>query len=122
MDKAIWSILNVKSPVEISTRDDQAIGQLDDGSFLIFGGFVKGARVNEVIHFKYENLALHGVIIDGENSPSTRASMSGGYHNGKFWVFGGQDEENHKLNDLWNFDVSSRTWSQTKFATDDFVP
>lgn len=28
-------------------RDDHSLAQIDDKSFLIFGGFVQGSRVNE---------------------------------------------------------------------------
>jgi N-acetylneuraminic acid mutarotase len=30
------------------------------------------------------------------------------------WVFGGRDEDNKKLNDLWKFDLAANTWQEIK--------
>ena len=48
--------------------------------------------------------------------------MSAGVNDGKLWVFGGQDEDNNKLNDLWCFDPSAASWSQIKVKAGDCLP
>jgi len=48
--------------------------------------------------------------------------MSAGINEGKLWVFGGQDEDNNKLNDLWCFDPSAASWSQIKSKAGDYCP
>lgn len=30
------------------------------------------------------------------------------------WVFGGRDDDNNKLNDLWRFDIVSNIWQEVK--------
>jgi Galactose oxidase, central domain len=32
------------------------------------------------------------------------------------WVFGGRDDDNNKLNDLWKFDIASSVWQEVKPA------
>jgi hypothetical protein len=30
------------------------------------------------------------------------------------WVFGGRDDDNNKLNDLWKFDIQTGQWEEVK--------
>ena len=30
------------------------------------------------------------------------------------WVFGGRDEDNNKLNDLWRFDIAANVWQEVR--------
>jgi hypothetical protein len=41
------------------------------------------------------------------NVPKARASQSSAVYNDKFYVFGGQDDDNNKLDDLWEFNTAS---------------
>jgi len=76
------------------------------------------------VHFDLQGQSLIGQTLktDKAQSPITRASMSAAVHEGKLWVFGGQDEDNNKLNDLWCFDKDSVSWSQIKPKAGDFAP
>jgi len=50
----------------------------------------------------------------GQNSPDkpcVRASHSQVVHGRKCIIFGGQDDENNKLNDLWEFDLDTEIFS-----------
>jgi hypothetical protein len=38
------------------------------------------------------------------------------------YIFGGQDDDNQKLDDLWAFNLEQREWSPIKFGDDDFKP
>ena len=40
--------------------------------------------------------------------------MSSVCYNNKFYIFGGQDDDNNKLDDLWEFDVAANSspWKQ----------
>jgi len=38
--------------------------------------------------------------------------LSSAVYNDKFYVFGGQDDDNNKLDDLWEFDTASGLWRQ----------
>jgi len=37
------------------------------------------------------------------------------------WIFGGKDDDNNKLNDMWKLDLNSYTWSEVKPA-DGIIP
>jgi len=37
------------------------------------------------------------------------------------YVFGGKDDDNNKLNDLWKLDLASNTWSLVK-PSDGILP
>lgn len=39
-----------------------------------------------------------------------RASHSASIYGDKMYVFGGQDDDNNKLGDLWEFDMASSAW------------
>lgn len=41
----------------------------------------------------------------------------------KLYIFGGQDDENNKLNDLWEFDLNQSSWRQiTDLPSNSYVP
>lgn len=96
---------------------------MGDGSFLVFGGYVDGSRVDEVIGCKHEGATLSAdpVIID-EPRPSARASVSVGVYGRKVFMFGGQEDDNRKLNDMWCFNCDEDSWTQIECGPDDFKP
>ena len=62
-------------------RDDHVMSDLSDGSFMIFGGFVNGSRVNELAKFDMANSqtversVVHGNCAEA-SYPKPRASSS----------------------------------------------
>ena len=38
------------------------------------------------------------------------------------YIFGGQDDENNKLNDLWEFDIETETFTQIELPDDSYQP
>ena len=56
----------------------------------------------------------------GERSSKTfpieRNAHSGVAHGNSIFVFGGQDEDNNKLADLWEFNVTTKQWANITFA------
>lgn len=93
---------------------------------MVFGGFVNGFRVDELIRFKptgansldCEHLAGGKLKTPG---PKPRTSHASGFANGHLFVYGGQDDENNKLGDMWDYNVATKTWTEVKLA-DGFVP
>lgn len=97
------------------------MADLSDGSFLIFGGFVNGSRVNELAKFTMANsqTITSNTVMENTsdaNCLKARASHSAASYNDKFYVFGGQDDDNNKLDDLWEFDTASGQWKQIQIA------
>lgn len=97
-------------------RDDHSSFDFKDGTFLTFGGFVNGSRTGQVIKFKQEGATLNASLLEpsGETSPCFRASLSMGVFENKMFIFGGQDDDNNKLADMWTFDLSTQAWSQVE--------
>lgn len=51
-----WSMVNPSNASgTVLPRDDHAMSDLSDGSYLVFGGFVNGSRVNELAKFSMAN-------------------------------------------------------------------
>lgn len=91
------------------------MSDLSDGSFLIFGGFVNGSRINELAKFSMVNSqTIQASKIEpqsgGRCCPKPRASASSAVYMDKMYVFGGQDDDNCKLRDLWEFDTATLNW------------
>ena len=103
------------------------MSDLSDGSFLVFGGFVNGSRVNELAKFTMTNTqTISGQVLQectaDEGQPQIRASCSACVHNDKLYCFGGQDDDNGKLNDLWEYDCAQNCWNQIQIAEGGLVP
>lgn len=103
------------------------MSDLSDGSFLVFGGFVNGSRVNELAKFTMTNTqTISGQVLqectDRADQPQIRASCSSCVHNDKLYCFGGQDDDNGKLNDLWEYDCAQNCWNRIQIAEGGLVP
>lgn len=117
---ASWSQL--KQPAGIIARDDHALIGLEDGSFFTFGGFVSGSRSNEVCHFNKDGGALSGTTVSEGAAVAARAGHSVVHSSDKLYVFGGTDDDNDKLGDLWCYDKAADAWSEIKSAEGEIRP
>ena len=93
------------------------MSDLSDGSFLVYGGFVNGSRTNELAKFTMANSQTIQAQMLQENTvrdgyPIPRASQCSAVYGDKFYVFGGQDDDNNKLDDMWEYDLANNTWRQ----------
>jgi len=105
------------------------MSELSDGSFLVFGGFVNGSRTNELAKFSMADSGSQVISAQmlQENStqgnlPKPRASHSSTAWNDKLYVFGGQDDDNNKLEDIWEFDTASGSWREIQIQEGDVKP
>ena len=77
---------------QILPRDDHVMSDLSDGSFLVFGGFVNGSRVNELAKFTLagQQTITSELLADGATTkPIARAASSSAVYQDKLYVFGG---------------------------------
>jgi len=76
---------------------------------VIFGGFVEGSRTNQCYKCKKTGSTLEWYCVATEDQPAPmeRASHSMAYYEGKCYIYGGQDDDNNKLCDVWELDVES---------------
>ena len=84
---------------------------------VIFGGFKFGERTNDMYIFSFKNKTWKKIEPAGYKVPSPRVGHSAaiGYdpQNGDcMYVFGGKDDDNNKLNDVWKFNFQSREWTE----------
>ena len=107
-NKFIWAKMKQTGDVP-KPRDDHALCKIDDQSFVIFGGYVEGQRVNECYVGTKNGQTLNWTRVGAESKdmPCIRASHSMAHYQGKCYIFGGQDEDYNKLDDLWELDLST---------------
>ena len=72
---------------------------------IIFGGFRKGVRTNDIDKFLFQENRWVKVNASGAARPSPRSGHAAVIHQSAMWIFGGKDDDNCKLNDLWRFDL-----------------
>lgn len=108
--------LSQKESAKILPRDDHTLCDCGDGSFMVFGGFVNGYRVDELLKFTTANMNISCEELSGgstgKHGPKPRTAHTSGFFNNHFYVYGGQDDENNKLGDLWDYDCTSKNWSE----------
>lgn len=85
---------------------------------------MEGSRVNECFIGTKNGSTLEWRRIGDKSAqkPCIRASHSTVVSGGKCYIFGGQDDENNKLNDLWQLDLATENYSQIELAPNSFQP
>ena len=87
----------------------------------MFGGFAGGSRINSLraCTFTAPNNLAWSLLKAGERPSKTfpieRNAHSAVAHSSSVFAFGGQDEDNNKLNDLWEFNLTTKQWSQVVY-------
>ena len=79
----------------------------------MFGGFIDGDRVDSVYKFSFKT--GEWTCLSCEVKPSARAGHSAVVAEGEagrayMYIFGGKDNEDNKLNDLWRLDLETEKW------------
>jgi len=105
-------------------RDDHSLSQICEKTFLIFGGFVEGSRVKDCYICKKVGNSLEWRLVEitSKESPCIRASHSTTVYNNKMYIFGGQDDDNNKLNDLWEFCLDTGVYKEIILPADSVQP
>lgn len=91
---------------------DEHTACLNGDQIVIFGGFLDGTRVNKVYTFDVQNFTWDVIEPATSTCPSPRAGHSGVCSNGALYIFGGKNDLNERLNEIWKFDLKTRTWRQ----------
>jgi len=79
---------------------------------VVFGGFSNGIRTNDIHRFFFNENQWEQVKPMSHAVPSPRAGHSAVLYQDQMIVFGGKDEENNKLNDVWVFDFVTSKWGE----------
>jgi hypothetical protein len=78
---------------------------------IIFGGFVNGVRTNDIYRYYFNDNRWELVQQLSEVCPPTRAGHSAIMHLDNMYIYGGKDEDNNKLNDIWTFNFNTYLWT-----------
>ena len=109
-------------------RDDHSLSQIDSKTFLIYGGFVEGSRVNDCYIAKKNSsssqIMLEWTLVEitSKERPCPRASHSTVVYGRNMYLFGGQDDDNNKLNDLWELNIDTGVYKEVVLSADSVVP
>lgn len=124
LTKLRWEPIVARSEVNPLTRDDHSAVAIGDQYMVIFGGFVDGGeRTNET--WKYVIATNRWERITWPASapaPSARAAHSAIARGNEMIIFGGRDEDNEKLNDIWSFNCETSKWTKITPANPSPLP
>jgi N-acetylneuraminic acid mutarotase len=111
-----WEVGKSSGEIPLA-MDDHTLVQVDK-QLVVFGGFgSEGTRVNSVHSAQvnvnntvvWSQLSRNGP--GSKTCPVERNSHSAVSHGASIFVFGGQDDENNKLGDLWEFNTTTKQWA-----------
>ena len=90
---------------------------------VIFGGFIDGERTAGSYRFNFKTSEWSAILVDvSVGRPSARAGHSAVVNDKYMYIFGGKDNDDVLLNDLWRLDLESDVWEQVKVSDDSQVP
>ena len=133
-----WELIKVRGDVPAARDEHTAV--LHDETVILFGGFVSGERTSEMFKYHIPSKTWEKIELadPSEPQPCPRAGHSaiiydhsqGRYTNPDdgapsgpgMYIFGGKDEENNKLNDLWCYHLDSNRWEHIVVSDPESVP
>ena len=88
---------------------------------------MNGSRTNELAKFTMANSQTIQAQMLQENStgdavPVPRAGQCSAVYGDKFYIFGGQDDDNNKLDDMWEYDLTSNSWRKIQIPAGGLSP
>ena len=90
---------------------------------IVFGGFIRGSRTNQVWQYEFEANKWNKLSDDEDKAaPEGRNGHDAAVVNDQLIMFGGCNEDNDKLNDLWIFNLQSKKWEEVKEQEGDGRP
>ncbi len=108
-----WDPVIPRGEEQPETRDDHTAVIYNNKTMVIFGGFVEGGeRTNDIWLYHIPENRWEKVIPKGVAAPKPRAGHSASVIGSQMIIFGGRDEDNERLNDLWSFSFDQGTWTE----------
>ena len=105
-----WEKLHAKGDVPEDRDEHSAV--LDGATMVIFGGFCDLGRSNEIFKYYFDDNRWEKIKPVSKAIPSERAGHSAVLHGENMIIFGGKDDSNNRLNDIWSFNIPSGTWTE----------
>lgn len=90
---------------------------------VVFGGFNFGTRTNSIHLYNFKQNEWEMVQVQSTKNPCPRVGHSAvirydGEGGDCMYIFGGKDDENNKLNDVWKFNFDTLQWSPVRLSGD----
>mmetsp|Transcript_11670 Transcript_11670/g.11589 ORF Transcript_11670/g.11589 Transcript_11670/m.11589 type:complete len:172 (+) Transcript_11670:112-627(+) len=101
---------------DIPNNRDEHTANVYENSMIVFGGFSNGERTNEIYRYYFKENKWEYVKPLSNFHPPARAGHSAVIFHDNLVVFGGKDEDNNKLNDTWEFNLTNYQWSECKVS------
>lgn len=125
----LWEPIRYKCDVPPPECDEHT-AVVHDEQMILFGGFVEGDRVNSVHRYSFKENTWRQVNYEAnEKRPCARAGhsatvcpQSGDNGESYMYVFGGRDNDDRKLFDLWRMDLNTDKWTQVMWESDSEAP
>ena len=134
----VYGSQGVSDPANVPGARNGVVGWTDnDGNLWIFGGFglatdaENTGRLNDL--WKYDltseewtwvkgadtlnsvgNFGIQGTAADTNLPPARNRPLYWTDNDGNFWLFGGLNFNNERVNDLWKYDVGANQWTWMK--------
>lgn len=105
-----WDIIEQMGDIP-KTRDEHT-ANVYENAMIIFGGFVNGVRTNEIFRYNFNTRRWDMIRPVTRIAPPARAAHSAIIYKDSLVIFGGKDEDNEKLNDVWSFNFRTHIWEQ----------
>lgn len=106
-----WELMKPKGDLPHSRDEHTSCINEFERTMVIFGGFCDGYRTNEIVKYHFTDNRW-STVQTVDPKPISRSGHSAIIFNSSMYVFGGKDEDNNKLNDLWSLDLSNNLWKQ----------
>jgi len=113
-----WEVINSRGDVPQTRDDHTALLFETEQCMIVFGGFVNGAQTNEIYKYFFQENKWQKVVPQGV-LPPPRVGHSAVIYRSSMVVFGGRDEENNKMSDLWIFDIPTSKWTEVECSEQD---
>jgi len=113
----MWELVRSKNANNDSLNAPPACDEhtaiVHNEEMIVFGGFIDGDRVNSAHRFNFKSGEWSAVLYNNsECKPSARAGHTAVVDENFMYVFGGKDNDDYKLNDLWRLDLNTDTWEK----------
>ena len=99
-----WDPVIPRGDEQPETRDDHTAIIYNNKIMVVFGGFVEGGeRTNDIWLYYITENRWEKIVPKTPVGPKPRAGHSASVIGSQMIIFGGRDEDNERLNDLWSF-------------------
>ena len=107
-----WRLLKATGE-DPGTLDEHTAVPFKNG-MVLFGGFTSLGRTNNVWLFNIDEKKweLREQGEDERRYPKARTGHTSVVMGEKMWMFGGQDDESTKLNDIWCYNIPTDSWEK----------